>query len=113
GENGVSQKAAGVGHASYYVSLTRLSTEGTIALSGQRLRVKGVTWMDHEFGTNQLTPGQVGWDWFSLQLSDGRDLMLYLIRRQDAGIDPYSSGTLVEADGRTTHLRRDAFRVTA
>ncbi len=36
--------------------------------------------MDHEFSTDSLSPGQVGWDWFGLQLADGTDLMVYRMR---------------------------------
>jgi predicted secreted hydrolase len=111
GMDGVLQKASGLGRASHYYSLTRLLGEGTLTTPGGRYLVRAATWMDHEFGSNQLDPGQVGWDWFSLQLDDGRELMLYQLRRQDGTIEPLSSGTLVERDGRTRHLRRADFRV--
>jgi predicted secreted hydrolase len=68
--------------------------------------------MDKEFGTSQLTADQVGWDWFSLQLDDGRDLMLYVLRDRDGGID-HASGTLVEPDGSARSLRDDDFRLEA
>src|SRR5215813_7169564 len=73
GENGVSQKAAGAGHASHYISLTRLSTNGSIELNGRTFQVTGLAWMDHEFFTHQLESGQVGWDWFSVQLADNTE----------------------------------------
>src|SRR5260370_949212 len=60
--------------------------------------------MDHEFFTHQLEPNQAGWDWLSLQLADHTELMLFHIRRADGSIDPYSAGTYVDAQGRTTHL---------
>lgn len=66
--------------------------------------------MDHEFGTSFLEAGQIGWDWFAVQLSDGRSLMLYRFRRSDNGLDPRSSGTLIDASGRTTPV--DFSRVT-
>jgi predicted secreted hydrolase len=96
GENGVSQKAKGRGRASHYYSFTRLSTRGTLRIGNERFQVSGQSWFDHEFGSNQLAAGQVGWDWFSLQLEDGRELMLYRMRLRGGGTDPYSSGTLVE-----------------
>jgi predicted secreted hydrolase len=111
GENGVSQKAEGVGRASHYYSLTRLAGTGTLTLNDRALPVKSVAWMDHEFGSNQLAAGQRGWDWFSLQLDDGRDLMLYRMRRDDGTADPWSSGTLIDRDGRARHLKLDAFRI--
>lgn len=104
GENGVSQKAGCVGCASHYYSLTRMITEGTIRVGAKTKRVRGLTWMDHEFGSNQLTKEQVGWDWFSLQLDDETELMLYVMRRKDGSLDPHSSGTFVERNGSTQHL---------
>ena len=109
GEDGVSQKGAGVGRASYYISLTRLKTTGTLQLKSKKYAVSGLTWMDHEFFTNQLEKGQVGWDWFSAQLSDNTELMLYRIRRADGSVDPYSSGTYVDPSGHALHLRREDF----
>jgi predicted secreted hydrolase len=112
GVNGVSQKAAGAGHASHYISFTRLETRGEIVLEGRTFNVQGLSWMDHEFFTQQLDAGQTGWDWFSLQLDDNTELMLFRLRRRDGAADPYSAGTYIDARGRTTHLARDAFAVT-
>lgn len=112
GENGVSQKAAGRGRASHYYSFTRLQTRGTLTLNGEKLSVEGQSWFDHEFGSNQLSADQVGWDWFSLQLSDGRELMLYRLRLKNGRIEPFSSGTLVERNGATRHLKLADFRLT-
>jgi predicted secreted hydrolase len=109
GENGVSQKAAGQGRASHYISLTRLATGGRIELAGKEINVKGLSWMDHEFFTHQLEADQVGWDWLSLQLDDKTELMLFRIRRKDGSIDPYSAGTFVDAQGKSTHLGSDEF----
>jgi len=111
GENGVSQKAEGMGHASHYISLTRLATSGTINLAGKDFAVSGFSWMDHEFFTQQLDSSQTGWDWLSIQLGDQTELMLFRLRRKDGSIDPYSSGTFVDATGRTTHLRSSDFRL--
>jgi predicted secreted hydrolase len=105
GENGLSQKAEGVGFASYYVSFPRLAVEGT--LNGAA--VSGLAWMDHEWFTSQLSPAQAGWDWFSIQLNNDTDLMLFQLRRTDGTIDPYSAGTLIGSDGRAIHLKRGDF----
>jgi len=113
GYGGVSQKSAGRGRASHYYSLTRLETQGTLTLNGERLPVTGLSWMDHEFGSNQLTEQQTGWDWFSLQLDDRRELMLYRLRLKDGSVEPLSSGTLVQADGTWKHLPLSAFQIQA
>ncbi len=109
GENGVSQKAEGLGRASHYISLTRLKTNGTIEVGKNTFRVNGDSWMDHEFFTHQLEANQVGWDWLSIQLSDNSELMLYQIRRKDGSVDPHSSGTYVDQRGESLHLRASDF----
>lgn len=109
GENGASQKAEGLGRASHYFSQTRLNTTGTIALNGKQYAVAGLSWMDHEFFTHQLTDDQVGWNWFSIQLEDKTELMLFIIRRKDGSIDPYSAGTFVDSSGKSIHLRSADF----
>lgn len=113
GRDGISQKGAQVGNASHYYSLTRMPTRGTLVVDGERFEVEGESWMDHEFGTSFLEREQQGWDWLSLQLDDGRELMLYQLRRGDGSRDPRSSGTLVERDGRTTHLDAAAFTMVS
>ncbi len=98
GERGLSQKSATPGNASYYYSLTHMATEGTIEAGGQRYTVRGLTWMDHEFGSSAIEPGAGGWDWFGLQLGDGRDLMYARVRNAD-GSSGFAFGALAEADG--------------
>jgi predicted secreted hydrolase len=112
GIHGVSQKAPGAGHASHYISFTRLETRGSVVLEGRTFQVEGLSWMDHEFFTNQLDAAQTGWDWFSLQFDDGTELMLFRLRRTGGDADPYSAGTYIDTRGRATHLVRDAFSVT-
>lgn len=111
GTNGVSQKAAGRGRASHYYSYTRLATTGTLRVGNETFRVQGQSWFDHEFGSNQLSSDEAGWDWFSLQLDDGRELMLYHLRLKNGGSDPYSSGTLVDVGGKAQHLTLSEFSI--
>jgi predicted secreted hydrolase len=108
GENGVSVKAQGVGYASHYYSMTRLEIRGTV--NGRRCR--GLAWMDHEFGSSALRETQQGWDWFSIQLDNDSELMLYQIRRNDGTADVMSSGSLITSEGDVIHLRRDDVRIT-
>lgn len=109
GDRGLSAKSAEPGNASHYYSLTRLTTEGTITLSGETFAVTGATWKDHEFSTSALGAGALGWDWFGLQFDDNRELMIGQIRQMDGGRDPYFGGVLVEPDGSTVYLPSDSF----
>jgi predicted secreted hydrolase len=102
GQGGYSQKGADAGNASNYYSITRMRTSGTIFVAGERIDVTGLSWMDHEFGTSFLEREQGGWDWFSIQLDDGSDLMIFQLRRADGSRDVHSSGTLVDASGEAT-----------
>jgi predicted secreted hydrolase/threonine/homoserine/homoserine lactone efflux protein len=113
GVQGYSRKGPQVGQASYYYSLTRLSTSGTVLAGGAKYAVSGLSWMDHEFSTSVLSEDQVGWDWFSVQLDDGSELMVFHLRKADGSIDPFSSGTLIAPDGSSTHLNREDFELTA
>ena len=109
GEQGYSRKGSQPHNASIYYSLTRLPTRGTLTIGTTPFAVDGLSWMDHEFGSSFLEPGQLGWDWFSLQLEDGSDLMLFQIR-QLAGA-PTLSGTLRLPDGSIRLLSSEHFKL--
>ena len=113
GRDGYSQKGPDPGNASHYYSMPRLASSGTLHLGAQRYEVEGDSWMDHEFGTSALAPDQVGWDWFSLQLDDDSELMLFHIRTTTGAIDPFSSATVIRADGSARTLGRDDFSLLA
>lgn len=104
GRDGVSQKGPGRGEASHYISLTRLDTRGAVTWKGKTYEVSGSAWMDHEFFTQQLENSISGWDWLCLQLDNNTELMLYRLRLKQGGISPYSSGTYVDAKGRSRFL---------
>lgn len=112
GENGLDQKGPEVGNASYYYSITRLRASGEIRVGERKDRVSGLAWMDREWGTSALSRNLEGWDWFALQLTDGRDLMYYRLRSDQGDSSPYSSGTLVEADGSHRTLSPDEVSLT-
>lgn len=112
GPGGLSRKSGGRGEASLYYSFPRLATRGRVLLDGAWVPVQGTSWFDKELGSGALPPDQVGWDWFSLQLADGRDLMLYVLRRAD-GTPSHAQGTLVDAAGAPTYLGPEAWRLTA
>jgi predicted secreted hydrolase len=117
GDRGLSSKSDEPGNASYYIGYTRMAARGRIGVSSgsppvlREVDVSGEAWFDHEWSTSALGPGAVGWDWFSLQLDDGRELMLFQIRREDGSIEPVSGGTLVESGGRTRRLTIDDVRL--
>ena len=112
GEGGLSQKSSGVGNASYYYSMTRMPTQGTVRIGEESFQVTGNSWMDREWSTTALSDEQVGWDWFALQLSDGREVMYYQMRLREGGIDPFSSGTLVSEDGTTRRIGPGDVRIS-
>ncbi|MDW8467376.1 MAG: lipocalin family protein [Chloroherpetonaceae bacterium] len=111
GEKGYSQKGELSQNASMYYSYTRLRSIGALTVQGQRYLVEGDSWHDHEFGTSQLEPQSVGWDWFSMQLSDSTELMLFCIRQADGSINRFSSGTFIDQSGQTQHLHKEDFAV--
>jgi len=113
GEEGLSRKGAGIGNASYYYSYPRLPAQGRLQIAGQSFAVQGEAWLDREWSTSVLAPDQAGWDWFSIQLEDGRSLMVYQIRRRDGSRDPFSAGTLIGKDGQTEHLAAGDFELEA
>jgi predicted secreted hydrolase len=113
GDAGYSRKGSDPGNASYYYSLTHQTTTGTVQVAERRYTVSGLSWMDHEYSTSALAAGQVGWDWFSLHLADGSELMLFEIRRADGSIDAFSSGTYIAADASVTHLLPGDFSLQA
>jgi predicted secreted hydrolase len=107
GDHGRSRKGAEPGQASYYYSLPRMPAAGTIRVGGSggsTFAVSGLAWMDREWSTSSLAPDEVGWDWFALQLADGREIMLYRLRRKDGSVSPASSGSLIAADGSSRQL---------
>jgi predicted secreted hydrolase len=112
GLDGISRKAEGAGHASHYISLTRLATSGTIELNGTGYQVLGTSWMDHEFFSESTDTSEGGWDWLSLQLDDDTEVMLYRLRHRDGSVDPYSSGSYIDAQGKCRFLSSKDFAMT-
>ena len=111
GNHGYSRKGDHPEEASCYYSFTRLQTAGTLVVAGKEYAVRGTAWMDHEFSTAPLAKDILGWDWFSIQLSNDMELMIYLLRREQGGYHPASSGTLISRSGRSHHLTDKDFTV--
>lgn len=112
GRDGLSQKGPSPGNASHYYSFTRLPTRGVLTVGGERHEVTGASWMDHEFGSSFLEKGTAGWDWFSAQLDDGSELMLFQLRGEGGGATTGSAGTFIGADGTVRVLQAGDFRLT-
>ena len=112
GEAGYSQKGADPANASRYYSYTRLAARGAVEFDGEQAAVRGSAWLDREWSTSALDANQQGWDWFALQLEDGRDVMVYRLRRTDGSTDPNSAGIVVTADGEGEVLAVEDFTLT-
>ena len=113
GVNGLSQKSAEAGNASYYYSITRWQTDGQVRLGNDEFTVSGLSWLDREWSSSALASDQQGWDWFALQLSDGSELMFYRLRKTDGSQDVFSGGTWVTSDGTSRHISGDRISISA
>ena len=111
GDRGLSRKGPEPGNASFYYSLTRMPARGVVHIGRETLAVVGQAWMDREWSTSALGTDLAGWDWWAIQLDDGRELMFYQLRRRDGTVDPWSAGTLVDARGGTRAVRREDLQV--
>jgi predicted secreted hydrolase len=111
GERGLSQKSSEPGAASYYYSIPRLAVSGRLTRGAQVHEVRGLAWLDREWGSGALGADQEGWDWFALQLEDGNALMFYALRTHAGGRDPHSAGTWIARDGAGRRLSSDEVRI--
>ncbi|WOX49851.1 lipocalin-like domain-containing protein [Aeromonas sp. XH] len=111
GEAGYSEKSPG--NASFYYSYPRLNLSGTLTLEGETRTVTGQGWFDHEWSSSVLAEWQSGWDWFSLQFDDGRELMLFRLRTKAGHTEPENRyGILIERDGSSRVLNPEQIRLT-
>lgn len=113
GERGYSQKGGKPESASCYYSIPRMEVSGSIQLDGKTIPVTGEAWMDQEYSSAPLEAGISGWDWFSLRLSDGSDLMVFFLRAEKGGFGPATGGTLIAPDGRTTRIGASQLTLTS
>jgi predicted secreted hydrolase len=114
GEDGFFLKSDGpdFDRGTYYITHSRLVGDGVLTIAGKPQKVRAIAWRDHEFGSHQLAPDQLGWDWFSLQLDDNTELMLYMLKQRAGGWGPLSKGTYVRADGSTVALTKEDIILT-
>ncbi len=104
GKDGVSRKGDSPTAASWYLTFPRMKAGGELFLEGKTVPVQGEVWMDHEISSSQLTGEQAGWDWAGIQFEDGREIMVYRLRRKDGSTDPASALTWVDKAGVTTEF---------
>lgn len=104
GDRGLSRKSESSGNASYYYSYTRLKTTGQLRIKNNTVKISGLSWLDREWGTSSLDRQQVGWDWFSLQLISGEDLMYYQLRDKSGQSHANSQGIWVKLNGETQRI---------
>jgi predicted secreted hydrolase len=112
GDRGLSAKSSEPGNASYYYSLTNNPTRGRVTTARGTFEVSGNSWLDREWSTTDLGEGAVGWDWYSLQLDDDREIMFFHIRREDGSVEPVSGGTVIYSDGSMRRLALDEVQIT-
>ncbi|MDR9417982.1 lipocalin-like domain-containing protein [Gracilimonas sp.] len=112
GEDGYDPKGPEEGNASYYLAFTRMATEGTITKDGNEFEVSGSSWMDHEWSTSALGEEQEGWDWFSIQLSNGYDLMYYQLRNNDGSVSEFTTGSVIDPEGNKTTIDPSQVEIT-
>lgn len=113
GERGFSRKGPGDGEASQYYSLTRLEGSGSLRIGKESVPIERASaWLDQEFTSSGLAHGTLGWDWYAIQLDDGRELMLYQLKDAHGKPTQFSSGTLIAVDGTVTRLERDRAVIT-
>lgn len=111
GQDGLSQKGPEKGNASYYYSNTRIESKGNIIVADKTYSVSGYSWLDREWSTSVLSRHQIGWDWFSIQFDDMREIMVFQLRKKDGSVSEFSSGSLIERDGVTHQLRKNEFEI--
>lgn len=109
GDKGFSQKSE-QGQASYYYSQPFFQANGSLEIDGKTYTVSGPAWLDREWSSQPLTASQTGWDWFSLHLDSGEQVMLYRMRQKDGA--PYLTGTWIDAQGQTQPLHGDDISLT-
>jgi predicted secreted hydrolase len=86
-----------------------MTATGILTVDGATRPVTGTAWFDHQWG-DFISVGGGGWDWFAVNLDDGTDLTLSLVRDAD-GSYPLIYGTVVGRDGTVRHLDRTGFTV--
>jgi predicted secreted hydrolase len=111
GEQGYSRKLRNSQQASYYYSQPHIDVVGELDLPQGNVNVSGQAWFDHEWTSEYLTAGALGWDWFSVHFDNGAKLMLFKMRHQQS--EDFWSGTLLTENRQTILLSEEDIIGTA
>lgn len=112
GVRGLSQKSYQKGNASYYYSFTRLASEGRIEIENEKFEVEGFSWMDREWSTSALERDQAGWDWFSIQIENGIDIMYFQLRSIQGEEANFGKGSWVDKIGNVEYIALEDVELT-
>ncbi|RFC46175.1 MAG: putative secreted hydrolase [Verrucomicrobia bacterium] len=110
GKDGVSRKGESATAASWYLTFPRMQARGEVRVKERLIPVEGLVWMDHEISSSQLTEEQAGWDWAGIQFEDGREIMVYRLRRKDGATDSASALSWVDREGKATYYGASEFQ---
>jgi predicted secreted hydrolase len=113
GDAGLSQKSDNPADANFYYSIPRVAVQGRLLRGTQTLEVRGLAWLDREWGSGGLGAREEGWDWFALQFDDGTALMFYALRDRGGGRDLHSAGTWIDAANSTRALANEEVAIAA
>ncbi len=90
-----------------------MQARGSLAVDGRASSVTGLAWLDREFGECDFCPQMGGWDWFGIQLDDGREVMVYQVCDQHRWYNGHRSLSVIDGHGRIRQLRPEDFTMHA
>lgn len=110
-DNGYIEMYKKPSHRTYYISSTRLNTEGTLSLNNENFQVKGESWFDHQkLNLVHNSPLQ-GWDWFSVMFDDNTELMLFTLRNKRGLTHQHMGGSYIKKDGKKINIKPKDIKV--
>jgi predicted secreted hydrolase len=93
----------------FYYSFTNNLVQGRIRTEQGIENVKGKGWFDHQWGRDKGIATGIGWNWFGIQLEDGRELLLN--EKHYSGSKKFAQmGNLIDVDGTVTVTRDVTFQ---
>lgn len=96
----------------YYYSITNNKVTGQIHTEKGIENVTGNGWFDHQWGRDYSLLKGGGWNWFGLQLDDGRELLLNEMHSSKGKKVASPMANLIDVDGSVRFTRNVTFNVT-